>query len=304
MTTTIGFIGLGMMGRPMVENLASRDGLAVIAFDRAPAALAALASLPSYGNALSTSSRLEDLAGCDVVITMLPNSAITSRVIEGADDEPGLVRILRRGSTIIDMGSSDPTETIRLAPVLAAAGIGFVDAPVSGAVAKARAGTLAIMAGTDEATFARIEPILARMGATLIRTGAIGSAHAMKALNNYVYAAGLLAVSEALAIAERMELDPGIFADVLNASSGRNVASETKLKQFIIPRDFAGGFALALQAKDIATAAKLQEVTGVDGQLLQLCDSVWKQAVDEAEPGADNTSIYRHVARRTAAPRS
>ena len=129
MTTTIGFIGLGMMGRPMVENLASRDGLAVIAFDRAPAALEALTSLPSYGNALSTSTRLEDLAGCDVVITMLPNSAITSRVIEGADDEPGLVRILRRGSTIIDMGSSDPTETIRLAPVLAAAGIGFVDAP-------------------------------------------------------------------------------------------------------------------------------------------------------------------------------
>ena len=142
------------------------------------------------------------------------------------------------------------------------------------------------------------------MGATLIRTGAIGSAHAMKALNNYVYAAGLLAVSEALAIAERMELDPGIFADVLNASSGRNVASETKLKQFIIPRDFAGGFALALQAKDIATAAKLQGVTGVDGRLLRLCDSVWKEAVDEAEPGADNTSIYRHVARRPAATRS
>lgn len=296
MTTTIGFIGLGMMGRPMVENLASRDGLAVIAFDRSPAALASLAELPSYGKTLSTCTALDDLAGCDVVITMLPNSAITSRVIGGADGEKGLVQILRRGSAVIDMGSSDPTETLRLAPLLAEAGIGFVDAPVSGAVAKARTGTLAIMAGTDEDTFARIEPILARMGSALIRTGAIGSAHAMKALNNYVYAAGLLAVSEALAIAERMELDTGIFTDVLNASSGRNVASETKLKQFIIPRDFAAGFALALQAKDIATAAKLKEATGVDAQLLALCDSVWKQAVAQAEPGADNTTIYRHVA--------
>jgi 3-hydroxyisobutyrate dehydrogenase len=136
--------------------------------------------------------------------------------------------------------------------------------------------------------------------ATAPETGAVGSAHAMKALNNYVYAAGLLAVSEAVLIAERMQLDPAIFADVLNASSGRNVASETKLKQFIIPRDFAGGFAMALQAKDIATATRLQAVTGVDAPLLALCDGFWKDALAQAEPGADNTAIYCHVAARSA----
>ncbi|MEN5081992.1 NAD(P)-dependent oxidoreductase [Bosea sp. TWI1241] len=300
MTTTIGFIGLGMMGLPMVENLANRGEAQVVAFDRDPKALERLAALPGYGTTLSHCGRIEDLAGCDVVITMLPNSAITSRVIAGEPGAPGLAQILRAGATVIDMGSSDPTETLRLAPILAEAGIGFVDAPVSGAVAKARTGTLAIMAGTDEATCARIEPILSRMGATLIRTGAVGSAHAMKALNNYVYAAGLLAVSEAVLIAERMQLDPAIFADVLNASSGRNVASETKLKQFIIPRDFAGGFAMALQAKDIATATRLQAVTGVDAPLLALCDGFWKEALAQAEPGADNTAIYRHVAARSA----
>ncbi|MEZ2410713.1 NAD(P)-dependent oxidoreductase [Bosea sp. RCC_152_1] len=297
----IGFVGLGMMGFPMVENLAGGGEAEVLAFDRDRGALVRLSTLPSYGDTLSACEDLAALARCDVVITMLPNSAITSRIIEGGGGETGLSGILARGATIVDMGSSDPMETLRLAPLLEAAGIAFVDAPVSGAVAKARAGTLAIMAGADDDTFARVEPILSRMGSTLIRCGAVGSAHAMKTLNNYVYAAGLLAVSEALAIAERLNLDASIFADVLNASSGRNVASETKLKQFIIPRDFAGGFALALQAKDLATATKLKEVTGLDAQLLGLCDAVWRRALEQAEPGADNTTIYQHVARRTAA---
>lgn len=299
MTLTIGFAGLGMMGLPMVENLANWGGANVVAFDRDARARDRVAALETHGNTLSTSGTLDDLKTCDVVITMLPNSAITSRVIEGSSEERGLAQVLRSGATIIDMGSSDPTETLRLAPILREAGIGFVDAPVSGAVAKARTGTLAIMVGTDEATFARVEPILRHMGSTMIRTGETGSAHAMKALNNYVYAAGLLAASEALLIVERMKLDPSIFADVLNASSGRNVASETKLRQFIIPRDFSAGFALALQSKDLATAARLQAVTGVEAPLLSLCDGFWKSALETAEPGADNTTIYRHVADRS-----
>lgn len=94
---------------------------------------------------------------------------------------------------------------------------------------------------------------------------------AMKALNNYVYAAGLLAVSEALTVARRMELDLDAFADVLNASSGRNVATETKLRQFLLTRDFAGGFALGLQAKDLATALALGKATGADASQMALC---------------------------------
>ena len=105
------------------------------------------------------------------------------------------------------------------------------------------------MAGGDAADLERARPLLSRMGATLIPTGAVGSAHAMKALNNYVYAAGLLAASEALLIARRMGLDLDVFTDVLNASSGRNVATETKLRQFIVPGSYAGGFALALMAR-------------------------------------------------------
>jgi 3-hydroxyisobutyrate dehydrogenase len=106
------------------------------------------------------------------------------------------------------MGSSQPAETRRWGARLAGRGAALVDAPVSGSVVKARAGTLAIMAGGGPADLDRAEPILALMGEAVIRTGPLGSAHAMKALNNYVYAAGLLAVSEAALIAEKEGLDP------------------------------------------------------------------------------------------------
>ena len=150
------------------------------------------------------------------------------------------------------------------------------------------------MAGGDAADLERARPLLSRMGATLIPTGAVGSAHAMKALNNYVYAAGLLAASEALLIARRMGLDLDVFTDVLNASSGRNVATETKLRQFIVPGSYAGGFALALMAKDLRTADALQAHAGVRVGQLSLCAGLWQRALAEMEPawttrGSTNT---------------
>ncbi|MGE8680994.1 MAG: NAD(P)-dependent oxidoreductase, partial [Achromobacter marplatensis] len=174
----------------------------------------------------------------------------------------------------------------------------LIDAPVSGAVAKAANGTLAIMAGGLADDLERVRPILSRMGATLIHTGAVGSAHAMKALNNYVYAAGLLAASEAMLIAQGMDLDPAIFTQVLNASSGRNVATETKLAQFIVPRTFNGGFALALMAKDLRTADSLQQLSGVPAPQLSLCTGLWQQALQALPAAADNTEIYRYLETR------
>jgi len=132
-------------------------------------------------------------------------------------------------------------------------------------------------------------------GETLIHTGAVGSAHAMKALNNYVYAAGLLAASEALLIAQRMDLDLEVFTDVLNASSGRNVATETKLRQFIVPGSYNGGFALALMAKDLRTADALQTLAGVPASQLSLCTALWQRALADMPAGVDNTEIHRYL---------
>jgi 3-hydroxyisobutyrate dehydrogenase len=286
----VGFVGLGMMGLPMAENLARPGGgVRVLAHDRVPAARDAAARVPGWGDTLAWADSLAGLGACEVVITMLPDSAATNAAAAVLQDA------LAPGATLVDMGSSNPVETRALAARLAQRGIALVDAPVSGGVAKARTGTLAIMAGGDAAAVARVRPLLQRMGSTLIETGAVGSAHAMKALNNYVYAAGLLAMAEALNIARHAGLDLEVLADVLNASSGRNVATETKLRQFVLPRTFDGGFAMRLQAKDLATARALGLASGCEAPQLALCASLWQDALATVAHGADNTEIVRFV---------
>ncbi len=298
MTLKIGFVGLGMMGLPMLENLArGEENFEILAHDRDPARLERLAQHSAWNRTLRPAADLRALAGCDVVITMLPDSAVTNAVIEG---EHGLAGVMRAGSVLLDMGSSNPAETLRLAPLLREAGVTLIDAPVSGAVAKAANGTLAIMIGADADGLERVRPVLARMGASLIHTGKVGSAHAMKALNNYVYAAGLLAASEALTIARRMDLDLDVFTEVLNASSGRNVATETKLRQFIVPGTYNGGFALALMAKDLRTADSLQALAGVSASQLSLCTALWQRALEAMPAGVDNTEIHRYLERLNA----
>lgn len=292
----VGFIGLGVMGLPMLENLAGRDGFDLLAFDRAPEPVRRLEGHPSFGKSLRIAASPIELADREIVVAMLPDSAITNAVILGAEGEPGLLDSLPRGAMIIDMGSSNPLETGKLAQAAEAKGIDLIDAPVSGAVVKARSGTLAILVGGNDEQFQRAHPVLEAMGTAIIRAGRVGAAHAMKALNNYVYAAGLLAVAETLAMARALELDVEVFADVLNASSGRNVASETKLKQFMIPETFAGGFALRLMEKDLRVARSLQETTGLCAPELELCASIWRGALTELGPRADNTEVYRHVA--------
>ncbi|OZI74041.1 NAD(P)-dependent oxidoreductase [Bordetella genomosp. 12] len=295
MIRKLGFVGLGMMGLPMLENLARDERWEILAFDSAAAPFDRLASHPAWQSRLRRAAALTELADCDAVITMLPNSPITNSVVLGKAGQPGLIDVLRRGALLIDMGSSNPADTLRLAQALAERGLALMDAPVSGAVAKAANGSLAIMAGGSAGDLERARPILQCMGSTIIPTGKVASAHAMKALNNYVYAAGLLAASEALAIAQRMDLDPEILTDVLNASSGRNVATETKLKQFIIPQTYNGGFALALMAKDLDTAQSLQTLTGLQARQLSLCAGLWKSALANLPAGSDNTAIHRYL---------
>jgi 3-hydroxyisobutyrate dehydrogenase len=297
--TVVGFVGLGMMGLPMVEHLAASAGVEVRVHDQSSARIDLLRGHPAWGQDLQAVASLRELVGCDVVITMLPNSAITDAVVLGDPENPGLCSVLKSPTVVVDMGSSHPERTRELAHRLEEAGVVLLDAPVSGSVAKARSGTLSIMVGGPQAAYERVRAVLETMGSQLIRTGTVGSAHAMKALNNYVYAAGLLATSEALLVARRMGLDLDVFAEVLNASSGRNVATETKLRQFMISREFNGGFALGLQAKDLATARGLQQATGVTAPQMNLCADLWQQAVNELEVGADNTAILRLLERRS-----
>jgi 3-hydroxyisobutyrate dehydrogenase len=287
----IGFIGLGMMGLPMARSLL-RAGRHLLAHDSNPAAREALAEGAPAGAVGFADSPAAVADGAELVVLMLPDSRIVSAVMEGPN---GLLPALRPGQLVIDMGSSIPGETRRLAALAAARGAMLADAPVSGSVVKAKSGTLAIMFGGDDAAWAKAEPVLRGMGETLIRTGAVGSGHAMKALNNYVYAAGLLACAEALRMGEKLGLDLGILTDVMNASSGRNIATETKARQEIIPGRYQGGFQLGLMRKDLETAGAIAEETGEQARALALLRSLWGEAVEALGPRADNTEIHRYL---------
>ncbi len=286
----IGFIGLGMMGLPMARNLLRR-GNSLLACDSSAAARDALLEGAPAGAVAFAATPAELAAGVELVVLMLPDSKIVSAVMEG---EGGLLGALRPGHLVIDMGSSLPGETRRLAPLVAAKGANLADAPVSGGVAKARTGTLAIMFGGDDAAWARAEPVLGCVGEALIRCGSIGAGHAMKALNNFVYGAGLLAAAEAFRMGEKLGLDLNILAEVMNASSGRNVATESKA-QAMIQGTYPVGFQIGLMRKDLATAAAIAAETGEPARALTTALELYNQAVDALGPRVDTTEIHRYL---------
>jgi 3-hydroxyisobutyrate dehydrogenase len=171
----------------------------------------------------------------------------------------------------------------------------FVDAPVSGGVKRAVNGTLAIMVGGDKAVIDDLRPILSLMGTSLFHAGPIGAGHAMKALNNYVSAVGLLAACEAVEVARRFGIEPETAVDALNSSTGKNNSTENKMKPFVISGAFNSGFSLGLMHKDLRTALALAEDCGVDVPLASHVVAVWGDAEERLGFGADHTEIARVV---------
>jgi 3-hydroxyisobutyrate dehydrogenase len=178
---------------------------------------------------------------------------------------------------------------------LAQSGIAFVDAPVSGGVKRAIDGSLAIMMGGEADAVEQVRPLLQAMGKTLVHVGAAGAGHAVKALNNYVSASGLLAVCEALTAAEAFGVDPHKVNQVFNASTGRNNTTDVKVETFMLSGAFNSGFALALMRKDLQTAQAFIDRMGTEDGFAQACLNVWKQAEEGLDPGADHTAMYRFI---------
>ncbi|MBK1782388.1 NAD(P)-dependent oxidoreductase [Advenella sp. WQ 585] len=289
----IGFVGLGTMGQPMVKNLSKQ--FEVHAFDNAQKTIEDIQK-NNEANSLTLLDSIEELKDIDVLILMLPNGRIVRDCILGTHSTAGALNGLSKDAIVIDMSSSSPLDTLNLDEELKKSGITLLDAPVSGSVQKAINGTLSIMVGGDASAIEKVNPILKTMGSVIIPTGKTGSAHGMKALNNYVYAAGLFAVSEALLMAKKLELDLEKFTDILNASSGRNVASETKIKQHMLKNgDFKGGFGLHLMAKDLGISYGLTEKLDFTPSLLNLCFHTWQEATKNFPPDADNLEIYHHL---------
>jgi 3-hydroxyisobutyrate dehydrogenase len=286
----IGFVGLGNMGAPMAENLL-KAGFELAVADADPGRLADFANRAALPASLAELGRASDL-----VVTMLPDGKIVRKVLCGSPgSNDGILAGLAAGSLVIDMSSSAPVGTCELGAALAARGVALVDAPVSGGVKRAADGTLAIMVGGEAADIERCRPLLAAMGRDIFPTGKLGSGHAMKALNNYVSAAGLAAAAEAVLVGQRFGLDPAVMTDILNASTGRNNATENKQKQFILSRRYGAGFSLGLMAKDLRTALETAEATATPAPLAAACIALWNAAEARLGGAADHTEIARYL---------
>ena len=292
----IGFVGLGNMGAPMARRLA-QGGFAVLAHDIRAEVAAALSGEVDGIQAMAELGALGEV--CGIVITMLPDAAAVRQVVLGETGRSGLARSLARGSTVIDMSSSAPAATLALGEVLQTLGIYMVDAPVSGGVLRARDGSLTIMAGGSAERIDSLAPIFACLG-QVQRTGTLGSGHAMKALNNYVSAAGLLAVCEALIVARRFGLDPKVANDVLKSSTGRNNTTDRKVESFMLSRSFDSGFALALLRKDVGMAQDLAGQLALDAPWLQACKGLLDEAAGALGETADHTEALVFLERRLA----
>ncbi|MCK0198918.1 NAD(P)-dependent oxidoreductase [Ancylobacter sp. 6x-1] len=279
------FIGAGRMGGPMAARLLDA-GVPLALADLDPASLA-----PFRDRGCPVAASGADLPG-DVVITMLP----TDRHVRAALLGEGGACTRRARGVVVDMSTAAPAGIQALAEELAAQGTAVLDAPVSGGMAGARAGTLTAMVGGEEAAFARIRPLLEAMCGDVLRVGPVGSGHVVKALNNYLSAATLWSATEALIVGERLGLDPAMMLKVWTSGSGRSHATQVKLPNHVLTGTYDFGQSLDLFCKDIGIAADLARRSGTETPTLDALLAFWSQARDTLGPQADITRIATLIA--------
>ncbi|MGX9961784.1 3-hydroxyisobutyrate dehydrogenase [Roseomonas sp. F4] len=280
----IGFVGLGNMGAPMARNLV-KAGHAVAVFDLSPAAIAAVpgAEAAESGAAAAT--------GADIVFTMLPAGAHVREAWLG-----GMAAASRPDAVLVDCSTID-VATARA--VAAACGRAFLDAPVSGGVMGAEAGTLTFMVGGPAAAFASVEPVLRQMGRAAIHCGEVGAGQAAKACNNMMLAATMIVTAEAFVLAERLGLSHQALFDVASQSSGQSWSLTTYCP---VPgpvpgspanRDYVPGFAASLMLKDLGLAVGAAGEVGVEVPVGAKALEVYRRFVEEGGGGVDFSGVVR-----------
>ncbi|MCC6718906.1 MAG: NAD(P)-dependent oxidoreductase [Acetobacteraceae bacterium] len=254
----IGFIGVGNMGGPMCRNIIKNTNHQVMVHDLDPAAVARCTAL----GAASVDS-IAGLAGCEVVFTSLAVPAIVEAVIAGPG---GLAATGKPGMVVIDLSTNSPETAQAMAAALAAKGIAMLEAPVSGGVARAADGTIAVMVGGDAAVFAAQEPLFASFSSKAIHVGDFGMGSVAKLINNMLAFCNMAAAAEGLMMGAAAGIDLGKLAEVVSISSGAS-GSFTSLSSKAFAGNFAPGFALDLAHKDLRLAVQLADLTGVPGMV-------------------------------------
>jgi|SRR4051794_982495 2-hydroxy-3-oxopropionate reductase len=270
-TKPVGFIGLGIMGKPMVRNLV-KAGYRLVVHNRSRAAVDELTA--ESDQILAGVSAADVTSQADIVITMLPDSPDVRDVVFG---ENGILTAIKPGQLLIDMSTIAPATAVEVNEALVAKGASAVDAPVSGGDKGAIAGTLSIMVGGTDADVARAMPLFEAMGKTIVHLGGPGAGQITKACNQIVVAINYAAVSEALVLAQRSGVDPGKVAQVLGGGLAASRVLEMR-GPTMIERSFQPGFRVDLHRKDLGIALASGRGTGtplpVTALVSQLYDAV------------------------------
>jgi 3-hydroxyisobutyrate dehydrogenase-like beta-hydroxyacid dehydrogenase len=286
MSEPLGFVGVGNMGGPMAGRLLDA-GHALVVYDINPAATAPLVAR----GARPARSALEAASLAETVLMSLPTPQAAESSALGAEG----VRAGTQVKRLIDLSTSGPRVAGRIAEGLAAKGISFIDSPVSGGVAGARAGTLAVMVACDRAEFDRVHPILSVIGKPFHVGSSPGLGQMMKLVNNLLSGTALAITSEAMLLGAKAGLDPDTMVEVINAGSGRNSASQDKFPKSILPRKFDAGFSTRLMYKDLKLCLEEAESLGLTLWVASAVRQLWLQTFNQVGPDEDFTTIMQCV---------
>ncbi len=289
----VGFLGLGHMGGPMAANLI-KAGYEVLAFDPVPAAQ----DQARQDGATVVATAAEAAAASDIVITMLPNGRI---VLDVYGD---VLAAAKPGTLFVDCSTIDVADAQAAAELAAAAGHRALDAPVSGGVAGAAAGTLTFMVGGADADFADALPLLEIMGGKVVHCGGAGVGQAAKICNNMLLGISMIGLSEAIVLGEKLGLTHDKFFDVVSTASGQSWALTSycpvpgPVPTSPANNDYKPGFATALMTKDLGLAANALQANGVDGQIGQLAADIYSR-FNQDEAGKDFSAIVTDIRKRS-----
>ena len=272
----IGFIGLGIMGRPMAKNLLKGGYRDLLVCSRTRERVDELVRCGAQAACYETVGR-----ECGVVFTMLPNSPQVKEVMLGAG---GVASFMRPGSVFIDMSSIDPTASREIAAQLAQRGVGMLDAPVSGGEPKAIDGTLSFMVGGPQELFERFKPVLETMGSSVVRCGEVGAGNTAKLANQIIVACNIQALAEALTLARRAGVDPWLVLRAVRGGLAGSAVMDAK-GPMMLAGDDRPGFKIDLHIKDLANALDCAHSVGapvpMTAQVLELFQ--WMRQHGEGE---------------------
>jgi 2-hydroxy-3-oxopropionate reductase len=283
---TVGFVGLGIMGRPMLRNLL-KAGHTVIAYGRTPAKLdSAVADGAQRG-----ASNADVGARSEIAITMLPDGPEVEEVVLGA---AGILSGAKPGTLIVDMSSISPLVSQKIAAACGAKGVDFIDAPVSGGEPKAVDGTLAIMAGGKPEVFAKAEPILKCLGSSVTLTGPVGAGNATKLANQIMVACNIAAMGEALTLATRCGLNPEVVVNAVKGGLAGSAVLNAK-GPMLIARNFKPGFRISLHQKDLRNALQTAEANHVCLPLTAQVQQMLSSLMADGKGDLDHSAIATFI---------